>query len=105
MKYKRYRNKLWVFNNGTDRFEYITKPTARKRFNEGREIYILPSKVSPLYLNPKRIGNLKPYIEPYIIKWREDEGDNQFNVLVEMFERHKCNSELGYYARYYIKQQ
>ena len=90
---------VWVFNDGRDKFKQLSKPIARKSFRSGEKIYVLPCKVNPMCLDPKHVG----FVSPCVIEFKEDEGDNQFDRLINMFECHNCNAELGYYAHYYIR--
>lgn len=79
-------------------YKKVNKPTARKLFNGGKEVYLLPNKANPIVLDP----NYKGMYEPVVITKKGDE-DNQFDRLVNSFEYYNCNNEVGYYAHYYIK--
>lgn len=79
-------------------YKKVTKPIARKLFNEGVDIYLLPCKVSETSLTGKGF-----IISPCIIS-KSEEGDNQFDRVVNYFEHYNCNNEMGYYAHYYIKE-
>ena len=83
-------------------YKKVTKPTARKLFNRGVEVYLLPSKVNAFIVFDK---NYEGFIQPVVISHKEDGGENQFDRTVNEFEYHNCNSEMGYYAHYYIKEQ
>lgn len=90
---------VWVFNNGADKFKQLLKPMARRAFNDGKKIYLLPCKVNAICLDPKHVG----FVSPCVVEHKENEGVNQFDRTVNSFEYYNCNSELGYYAHYYIR--
>lgn len=81
-------------------YKKVTKPVARKYYDNGKEVYLLPCKVNarivfdPLY---------KGFIQPCVIS-KQRSGDS-FNKVVSEFEYYNCNSKMGYYAHYYIKQK
>ena len=50
-------------------------------------------------------NNYKGFIQPVVISYKEDGGENQFDRTVNEFEYYNCNSEMGYYAHYFIKEQ
>lgn len=71
-------------------YKRIRKDEARRLYNEGTTIYLLPWKVYP--------DDNHPWIKPYKM-----EG-GPFEKVVNEFEYYNCNiAELGYYAAYYIK--
>lgn len=71
-------------------YKRIRKNEARRRHNEGETIYLLPCMVYP--------DDFHPWIKPYSI-----EGE-PFDKAVNAFEYYNCNSELGYYTAFYIKE-
>lgn len=83
-------------------YKKVTKPTARKLFNSGTPVYLLPSKVNAFIVFDR---NYKGAIQPVVISHKEDDGENQFDRTVNEFEYYNCNSEMGYYAHYFIKEQ
>ena len=83
-------------------YKKVTKPTARKLFNSGTPVYLLPSKVNAFMVFD---NNYKGFIQPVVISYKEDRGENQFDRTVNEFEYYNCNSEMGYYAHYFIKEQ
>ena len=83
-------------------YKKVTKPTARKLFNSGTPVYLLPSKVNAFMVFD---NNDKGFIQPVVISYKEDRGENQFDRTVNEFEYYNCNSEMGYYAHYFIKEQ
>ena len=83
-------------------YKKITKPIARKLFNSGYDIFLLPSKVNAFMVFDR---NYKGFIVPVVISYKEDRGENQFDRTVSEFEYYNCNSEMGYYAHYFIKEQ
>lgn len=70
----------------------ITKTTARKLFNEGKTIYLLPCKAV--------IGSC--WIVPTPICKSLDEGD--FDKSVNAYEYYTCSNATGKYSHYYISE-
>ena len=70
----------------------IRKNKARKLFNEGCELIIIPCNCSPngVWLTGFRI--CKTNLE-----------NSDFDRLINEFEYYNCNSELGRYTHYYIE--
>ena len=67
----------------------INKTQARKLFNAGRKIYLVPGG-----------ANLRsPWIQPYAISKRS----GSFTKLVNSFEYYNCHAPFKNYAWYYIK--
>lgn len=83
-------------------YRKLTKPTARKEFNKGVTIYILPCKCSVMCFE------VKGFVTPISIN-KDDHPDDvdsgDFDKRVMYFEHYNCNSEFGHYAHYYIKEQ
>lgn len=80
------------FNNL--RLKKVQKRTALKKLYEGKNIYILPNKI--------RLNN--SWISPAIIN--HDyliNHDDDFTSFMNRFEIYNCNSETGYYCKYYIE--
>ena len=69
----------------------MDKRTARKFFRGGQVIHLFPCKANP---------NSPWWNDGVQISLND--GDT-FDHLVNNFEYYNCNSEVGYYARYYIK--
>lgn len=63
--------------------EKITRPVARRLFESGERIYLLPCKV--------RVGN--PWINP--MRASKNEDTNSFDNIVSLYEYWNCDSELG----------
>ena len=81
-------------------FKKVTRPTARKLFNAGQEIFVLPCKVSPAALQGKG------WVQPVIISLATtDERENKFERTISAFEYYNCNNELGYYASFYVAEE
>ena len=79
-------------------YKRVNKPTARKMYNIGSSILLLPCKVSD-----KVLDNTHPWIKPVEISILTSENEeNQFDRSVNSYEYYNCNSELGYYAQYYV---
>ena len=71
----------------------IRKNTARKLFNEGQELIIIPCNCAPngAWLTGFRI--CKTNLE-----------NSDFDRLINEFEYYNCNSELGRYTHYYLEE-
>jgi len=75
----------------------INKSEARKLFNQGKNIYILPCKVV--------LKN--PWVQPMKVNNKNNEDSKiyttqTFDQIVNNFEYYNTGSQLGYYAAYYI---
>ena len=70
----------------------IRKSTARKLFNEGHELIIIPCNCSPNGVWFKGFRICKTKLE-----------NSDFDRLINEFEYYNCNSELGRYTHYYIE--
>ena len=70
----------------------IRKNQARKLFNEGHELIIIPCNCSP---NGVWVSGFR------ICKANLENSD--FDRLINEFEYYNCNSELGRYTHYYIE--
>lgn len=67
--------------------EKIRRDTARRLFEAGEKIYVLPCKV--------RLDNF--WMEPTAII---NEG-NSLNSIIAMYEYQVCNKELGRHVKFY----
>ena len=70
----------------------IRKNKARKLFNEGYELIIIPCNCSPNGVWFKGFRICKTNLE-----------NSDFDRLINEFEYYNCNSELGRYTHYYIE--
>ena len=78
------------------KFIRVQKKTARKLYNQGLEILIVPNKVDPL--NRWGIGY-------YANKDDGDGFERDFDKVVSYFEYYNCQyNELGKYAAFYAKE-
>lgn len=68
----------------------IKKDVARRAYNAGYEVVLLPSKVGLNSLWVQGVRASKAF------------QDIEFNSLVNSFEYYNCCSELGHTARFYI---
>ena len=72
-------------------YRRIRKDDARRLYDGGVTVYLLPCKVYP--------DDNHPWIKPYRMEGRP------FEKTVNEFEFYNCNiAELGYYAAYYIRE-
>lgn len=69
----------------------INKTQARKMFNQGIEVKIIPHKANPYspWFDGANYKNNNSFI-------------TNFDELVNNITKYNCNSELGYYLAYYI---
>lgn len=71
----------------------IRKNTARKLFNEGRELIITPCKCNPHGAWLTGFTICKNTLE-----------NSDFDRLINEFEYYNCNSELGKYTAFYTEE-
>lgn len=67
----------------------INKTQARKAFNNGVNVTMLPHKASP-------------YSPWFSGASYDNKNDKSFDDIVAAITFYNCNSELGYYLAYYI---
>lgn len=80
-------------------FKKVNKAVARKMYNCGLSVFLLPCKCR--FIPLKEEGFIHPF-EINILTCGEVE--NKFDRSVREFEYYNCNAELGYYASYYVKE-
>lgn len=73
-------------------WDKINKIQAEKLYILGKTIYVLPCRVT--------LDN--PWIKPYEIH-QDHVGDNSFDKVINNYMYYNCNSELGNYCSFYIK--
>jgi hypothetical protein len=76
------------------KYRRIRKDVARRLFNNGRIIYLTPSKVAP--------NDSGPWIRPYAINNR---AGQDFDAIVNSFEFYNCCYELGYYTSFWVNRE
>ena len=76
------------------KYTRVRKDVARRLFNNGRIIYLTPSKVVAT--------DSGAWIKPYPINNRAGED---FDDVVNRFEFYNCCWELGYYASFWINRE
>lgn len=82
-------------------YKRINKPTARKMYNNGITIKLLPCKVSE-----RVFSNDNSWLKPIDISLFTCTHDaNKFDRSVDDFEYYNCNAELGYYSHYYVSEE
>ena len=87
-------NKYEFTNPKTGRtYKRISKKQARKLFDDGRTIIVVPCKCR-LFTG----WNLECIIDGYNV----EEPDRTFDKIINMFIYYNCNNELGYYPAFYI---
>ena len=84
-------------------YKRVNKPTARKMYNSGYSIQLLPCKVNSFMVFDK---NYKGFIIPVLISSEtSSHSENKFDRTVNDFEYYNCNSQMGYYAHYYVSNE
>lgn len=85
-------------------YRQVNKPTARKMYNRGYGISVLPCKISL-----RRLSGTYDYDWIQLIEIpKQIEGQyevSKFDRSVREFEYYNCNAELGYYAHYYVLEE
>lgn len=76
-------------------FKRVNKPEARKLFNKGETLYLVPCKLDGVRMFYYPVDK-ESYAEAF-------NNMNVFDRLVAQFEFHNCFAEVGYYAHYYVK--
>lgn len=79
-------------------YRKVNKVVARRMYNEGVQIYLLPCQVNAYIM----FDPLYKYVWIQTATISKDSGVT-FDTAVNTFEYFNCNSELGRYAHYYIK--
>ena len=82
--------KSMSINLGGKLYKRVSKPMARKAYNNGKEILLCPCKLSPDGI------------------WRvsvtvSNKSGETFDHSSNAYEYYNCNAEAGYYASFYIK--
>lgn len=79
-------------------YKRVNKPTARKMYNHGSSILLLPCKVSD-----SAVDGSHHWVKPVTINISDCKHDaNKFDRTVNDYEYYNCNAELGYYALYFV---
>lgn len=81
-------------NLNIGKYKRIRKDVARRLFNQGRIIYLTPSKIVAC--------DSSTWIKPYPINNRTERN---FDDLVNSFEFYNCCWELGYYTNFWINRE
>ena len=85
-------------------YNKVNKPTARKMYNMGYDILLLPCKVNAFIVFDK---NYRGFIQPVTINIKTCTEDmNKFDRSVDSYVYYNANNaELGYYAHYYVSEE
>ena len=82
-------------------YKRVNKPTARKIYNLGYDITLLPCKVTE-----RALDGSHAWIDPVTINATRCVYDyNRFDRVVNEYEHYNCNAELGYYAHYFVSEE
>lgn len=82
-------------------YKRISKPIARKMYNHGITIFLLPCKV-----RDDAVEGNNPWIVPTKISlFIGEQEENKFDSLVNIFEYYNCNAELGYYTHFFVAEE
>ena len=82
-------------------YKRVNKAIARKLYNYGCDILLLPCKVndSLVYDYPNQ------WIKPITLNINTCNCDaNKFDRSVNEYEYYNCNAELGYYSHYFVNE-
>lgn len=82
-------------------YKRVNKATARKMYNHGCNILLLPCKVSDSVVTG--VPHDFDWIKPIEISFLNNL--NSFDGEVNSFEFYNCNSELGYYSHYFVSEE
>lgn len=78
----------------------INKAKARKMYNAGFEIALLPCKVSAAAFE------VHGWIRPITINFETSKDSiNRFDRTVDAYQYYNCNAECGYYPAYYVAEE
>ena len=91
-------NKELFFKSQGTTYKRITKPHARKLFNQGKLLCIAPVNANMYY----NLCNLYIFINKY------DYDNNEildFDKAINVFEYYNCNSELGHYTKFFVNEK
>ena len=81
-------------------YKRVNKPTARKMYNQGCSILLLPCKV-----NDSAVNGSSAWVKPVTINLSTCTHDaNKFDRSVNDYEYYNCNAELGYYSHYFVSE-
>ena len=84
-------------------YKRVNKPEARKLYNNGVSIFLIPCKCS--FTPPEEKTGMVVYIFPIEISiFTCDTDANKFDRTVRDFEWKYCNAECGYYSHYYVRE-
>lgn len=84
-------------NITTDKLQRVSKPSARKLYNSGVEIYIIPHKVRPC--TACGIGAF--YSKDLYVDF-----DGDFDALVNQYTYYNCQyNEWGKYPAFYVRKE
>ena len=75
-------------------YKRISKPKARKLFDGGADVYILPHKVIP--------GGF--WFRSYNMLDAPDDHRKSFDKIVSHYTYYNCMAETGHYVSFYVKE-
>ena len=82
-------------------YKRVNKVTARKMYNYGCSITLLPCKI-----NESALDGSYSFIEPVTINMVKCTYDyNKFDRVVREYEYYNCNAESGYYPHFYVSEE
>lgn len=82
-------------------YKKVNKATARKMYNNGITIFLLPCKVRDCFADGSH-----EWLKPCEISlFTSEESENKFDRKVNAFEYYNCNAELGYYAHFFVTEE
>ena len=82
-------------------YKRVNKPMARKLYNNGCSVFLLPCKISDSAMDGSH-----PWVKPYRINIIESLAfNNKFGRAVVEYEQYNCNSSVGTYPHYYVSEE
>lgn len=81
-------------------YKRLGKPIARKLYNQGCDVLLLPCKVKD-----SAVKGTSPWVKPVTINIKNCQHDaNKFDRTVHEYVYYNCNSEMGYYPHYFVSE-
>ena len=83
-----------MINYTFDNLKRVSKKSARKLFDKGNTLLLVPCKI-----RPDNMFGIGVYVNA-----NADTFGDDFDKVVHYFEYYNCNSETGLYTSYYVKE-
>lgn len=89
-------------------YRKVNKIKARKLFNNGVKLKLLPCKINQcvLYGNNPWMRPFEVSLELSVVKHLIDDGKGDiFDFVVRHYEYYNCNNEVGKYTSFYVSEK